>query len=185
MGRIFDPEKPNTIYIQPAPRRREVRYIEGIEEAGLIVDEKHAIAMYTARSVPNVGPQGPPGHGFDCVIASCSDEHSPLTVDLVVPKTTFRAPYAMDLTNGHVRISVTTAPVGGPLIVDLKMNGTSVFSTKVQIDAGATTSVGSSVPAVLSTLSVPDDAEFKPYVTAVGSSVAGTGLKIAVVGEKV
>ena len=186
MSKLYeDSEYPELVRLKPAASTRPVKSIESIEQAGLVIDHAHAIAMYTSRSVPNVGPQGPPGHGFDTIIASCSDEFTPLVIG--GPKTTFRAPYPLDMTNGYVRISLTTAPVGSALIVDLTMNGTTVFSTLVQIDETMKTSVGSTIPAVLSIAgnSVPDDAEFLVYITQVGSTTAGTGLKIAVTGEKV
>jgi hypothetical protein len=154
----------------------------------MVVDHAHAIAMYTSRSVPNVGPQGPPGHGFDTIIASCSDENTPIT--LGGPKTTFRAPYALDMTNGFVRASLTTAATGAQFIVDVHMNGVTMFSTPIYIDAGSRTSVGStpqsviSIPLITGLPIVPDDAEFLVYVTQVGSIAAGTGLKVAVTGEK-
>jgi hypothetical protein len=91
----------------------------------------------------------------------------------------------MDLSSGYVRISLTNAPIGLALIVDVTMNGTTLFSTLVQIDAGSLTSVGSSVPAVLAITSIPDDAEYLVYITQVGSSYAGSGLKVAVTGIKV
>ena len=188
---VYDPKTGGVIYLRPAPKSREVRYIEGIEEAGIIVDHSHAIAMYTARSAPNVGPQGPPGEDhnskYDTIIASCSDEYTPLTTG--GPKTTFRAPYAMDLgvvgSEGYVRCSLTTAPTGAPMIIDLLMNGVSLFSTQMYIDAGEKTSVTASIQSVLTITDIPDDAEFLPYVTQVGSSTAGTGLKVAVTGIKV
>jgi hypothetical protein len=162
--------------------------VESIERAGMIVDLKHSIAMYVSKSVPSVGPQGPPGenaHGFDTIIASASDEFTPITVG--GPKTHFRCPYPLDMTNGYVRISLTTAPLGSALIVDLHMNGVTMFSTQVRVDAGMKTSVGSAVPAVINIpgMLCPDDAEFQVYVTQVGSSFAGTGLKVAVTGQKV
>ena len=193
---VSDTKKPSAVYLRPAPKSREIRYIESIEEAAMIVDAKHAIAMYTSKSVPNQGPPGTPGTPgvdgvipdiLDTIIASASDELTPLTVDLVVAKTHFRAPYPFDMTNGYVRISLTTAPTGASLIVDVKMNGTSIFTTKVSCDIGEKTSVTSSIPAVLNIPGnlVPDDAEFTVFVTQVGSTVAGTGLKVAITGKKI
>lgn len=184
----LDTEYPEMVYLRPAPDTRPVKTIESIEQAGMVIDHAHAIAMYTSRSVPNVGPQGPPGHGFDTIIASCSDELTPIPVG--GPKTTFRAPYALDMTNGFVRASLTTAPDGAAMIIDITMNGVSMFSTPITIDAGSRTSVGStpqsviSIPLIGGLPIVPDDAEFLVYVTQVGSTFAGSGLKVAVTGEK-
>lgn len=185
---VYDPEKPEKVFFRPTAGTRPMRYLESIEKSGVITDLKHGIAMYTSRSVPNVGPQGPPGHGFDTIIASCSDEDTPIT--LGGPKTTFRAPYPLDMTNGFVRASLTNAPTGASMIIDITMNGVSMFSTPISIDAGSRTSVGSTpqsvidIPLVGGIPLVPDDAEFLVYVTQVGSTYAGSGLKVAVTGEK-
>jgi len=185
---IHNPDRPEIVYLQPAPPTRPIRYVESIEKAGLITDLKHAIAMYTTRSVPNVGPQGPPGNGFDTIIASCSDESTPLWVG--GPKTTFRCPYPLDMTSGYVRASLTNAPLGADMIIDITMNGTTMFSTPIHIEPGSRTSVGAgtqsviSIPLVGGLPIIPDDAEFLVYVTQVGSSYAGSGLKVAVTGEK-
>lgn len=119
---------------------------------------------------------------YDTIIASCSDEETPLATG--GPKTTFRAPYAMNLVVGYIRASLTNAPMGQDLIIDIKMNGSTMFSSLLTIDANNNTSVGSSSPAVLSITAVPDDAEFTVYVDQVGSSYAGSGLKVAITGIK-
>lgn len=184
----YDPEKPEKVFLRPDPGARPMRYLESIEKSGIISDVKHGIAMYTSRSIPNEGPQGPPGEDqnswFDTIIASASDEFTPITVG--GPKTTFRAPYPLDLTLGYVRISLTQAATGAPFIVQLTVNGLNLFTTPVQCDAGSRTSVGSIVPAVIdpARLLVPDDAEFLVYVNQVGTTFAGSGLKVAVTGIK-
>lgn len=177
------------VFLRPDEWHRPVNYIKSVEKSGLMVLPQQNLALMTCKTGPNqgpVGPQGPQGEDrnswFDTIIASASDEYSPLTIG--GPKTNFRAPYPLDLTDGYVRISLTTAPQGAALIVDLHMNDVSLFTTPVQIDDGMLTSVGSIVPAVLATTYVPDDAEFKVYVTQIGSVIAGTGLKVAVTGVK-
>lgn len=203
-----DDEYPEIVTLRPAPSTRPVRTVDAIEEAGLVLDQAHSIAMYTSRATPNVGPQGPTGptgptgpqgeqgpagadgvdgqdaNVFDTIIASCSDELTPLSVDAVNPKTTFRAPYPFNTANGYVRISVTQAPVGSVLTVQLKMNDTTVCT--LGIDSTSKTSVGGSNPGTLSVAgdSIPDDAEFTVFVTAVGSTFPGSGLKIALTAEK-
>jgi len=206
MTTVYDDKQISTVYLTPSPKTRPIRYIESIEKAGMIIDQKHAIAMYVSKSSSSQGIAGPPGAtgatgpagtpgtpgaaaepAFDTIICSCSDQETPLTVSLTNAKNTFRAPYPFDMTNGYVRINVALPPLSSPLIVDLKMNGTSVFTTKVQIDASQKTSVTSVVPAVYNFPGnlVPDDAEFTVFVTAIGSGYAGAGLKIAVTGQKV
>lgn len=186
---VSDERKPSLIHLVPTTKNRPIRYVGSIERPGMMVDLKHSIAMYVSKSVPSVGPQGPPGNGFDTIIASASDEFTPITVG--GPKTTFRAPYPLDMTNGFVRASLTNAPTGASMIVDLWMNGVSMFSTPIYIDPNSRTSVGAAIqsvidiPIVSGIPLVPDDAEFLVYVSQVGSVLAGTGLKVAVTGEKV
>lgn len=190
VDQIYDPERPGVVYLRPAPKSRPIRYIEGIEEAGLVVDQFHSIAMYTSRSVPSVGPQGPPGEDmnskYDTIIASASDEATPLSTG--GPKTTFRCPYPLDLgvvgSEGYIRASLTNAPLGADMIIDVTMNGASMFSTQLTIDDGKKTSVGSVSPEAYAITDIPDDAEFLVYITQVGSTYAGSGLKVALTGIK-
>lgn len=179
----------NMVYLRPDTPGIPVDYTRSVEKGGLITLPQRYLAMYTM----GLGPAGPPGADgvdqnswYDTIIASCSDEFSAIDVDLVTSKTTFRAPYPLDLTTGYVRASLTTAPTGAAMIIDVKMNGTSLFSSLLQIDDGSKTSVGSIAPAVINPLyyAVPDDAEFTVFVTQVGSTIAGTGLKVAVTGIK-
>lgn len=188
----------NVVFVQPNQKHTPVRYIDSLEESSMVVIPGEQLAIYTARGVPNTGPQGVPGppgadgvdqnSWFDTIIAAASDEVTPLTVG--GPKTHFRCPYPLVMNTpgypGYVRISASAAPEGAPLVVDVTMNGVSMFTSLPQIDAGTKTSVASFFPAVLAPAitTIPDDAEFLVYVTAVGSVVAGTGLKVAITGIK-
>ncbi len=112
------------------------------------------------------------------VSLALSDE----TTDLVVGQaSTYRVARALILSN--VTIQVNTAPTGSTLIVDVKKNGTTIFSTLVSIDASTTTSVGASTPPVISTPSISADDELTFFITQVGSSVPGKGLKINMIGN--
>ena len=116
---------------------------------------------------------------LDTIIASASDEDTPLVVDTKL--TTFRAPYPLTL--AYVRCSLTNPPTGTPLIVDVKATGVSIFSTPMYIDVGETTSVTASTQAVLSILNIVDDTEFTVDVLQAGGTASG--LKVAVTGTKV
>ncbi|MNS86167.1 hypothetical protein D3C72_1200620 [compost metagenome] len=109
-----------------------------------------------------------------------SDETSNLTVGNLI---TFRMPFAMTLTS--VRISVNTAPTISSIIVDAKESGVSIFSTLLSIDATEKTSVTAATPAVISDVNLADDAEITVSATQIGSGVAGAGLKIIFIGNKV
>lgn len=103
-----------------------------------------------------------------------SDETTALVAVPSVIK--FRAPRQFTLT--EVRASVSTAPTGADLVIDINKNGTTVLSTKLSIDDGQSTSTTATVPAVISDSSITDDAEITIDIDQVGSTVAGSGLKI-------
>ncbi|MGR3179850.1 MAG: hypothetical protein ACUZ8E_17560 [Candidatus Anammoxibacter sp.] len=95
---------------------------------------------------------------------------------------TFRMPYAFEISG--VRASVTTAPTGSVLTVDINETGTSILSTKLTIDATEKTSTTAATPAVISDSTLADDAEITIDIDAVGSTIAGTGIKIYLIGNR-
>ena len=109
---------------------------------------------------------------------AASDETTDLEVG--TDKAAFRVPTTMTLT--EVRASVTTAPTGSTIIVDINKNGATVLSTKLSIDAGEKTSETAAVPAVISVSALSDDDEITIDIDQIGSTIAGTGLKIWVIG---
>lgn len=111
---------------------------------------------------------------------ACSDETTALTTGTA--KVTFRMPYAMTVT--AVRANVNTAPTGANLIVDINEGGVSILSTKLSIDAGEKTSTTAATPAVISDSALADDAEITIDIDQVGSTVAGAGLKVTLIGTK-
>ncbi len=180
-----------TVFLRPQPAAIPTDYHRVVGKIGLLVMPQRNLAIYTCKAGPNQGPQGEQGNPgvdqnswYDCIIAAATDEYTPIPVSGALPKTTYRCPYALDLTSGYVRMSLTTAPTGAKFIVDVLMNGTTLFSTLISIDIDEKTSVTAVVPAVLSTTYIPDDAEFQVFVTQNGSVIAGTGLKATVTGIK-
>tara|TARA_R110002020_G_scaffold83767_4_gene208053 strand:+ start:907 stop:2265 length:1359 start_codon:yes stop_codon:yes gene_type:complete len=111
---------------------------------------------------------------------ACSDETTALTTGAA--KATFRMPHAMTLT--AVRASVTTAPVGSVLTVDINEGGSTILSTKITIDASEKTSTTAATPPVISDSALADDAEITVDIDTVGSSTAGAGLKIWLIGTR-
>lgn len=110
---------------------------------------------------------------------AASDETSDLTTG--TGKVTFRMPNALVLS--AVRASVTTAPTGSTIIVDINVNGTSIFTTNLlSIDAGEKTSVTAATAANITTTSLSSDDEISIDIDQVGSTVAGAGLKITLIG---
>jgi hypothetical protein len=110
----------------------------------------------------------------DIYVIACSTEATPLSTGTA--KVTFRMPTAGTLT--AVKATVTTAPVGSALIVDINEAGTSLLSTKLSIDDGEETSTTAATPAVISDSALADDAEITIDVDQVGSTTAGAGLKV-------
>jgi hypothetical protein len=112
--------------------------------------------------------------------AAVSDETTALTAGTA--KLTFRIPCAMTLTS--VRASVGTAPTGSTIIVDINENGTSILSTKLSIDATEKTSTTAAVPAVISDSALADDSEITIDIDQIGSTIAGAGLKVTLIGTR-
>jgi len=116
--------------------------------------------------------------GIESFTVACSDETTLLTTGTA--KATFRMPYAFTLT--AVRASVNTAPTGSVLTVDINEGGSTILSTKLTIDASEKTSTSAATAAVISDTALADDAEITIDIDGVGSTVAGKGLKIVLIG---
>lgn len=91
-------------------------------------------------------------------------------------------PYSMTLTG--VRANVTTAPTGSTLVVDINEAGTSVLSTKLSIDATELTSTTAATAAVISDSALADDAKITIDIDQIGSTIAGAGLKVILIGTR-
>ena len=118
----------------------------------------------------------------ESLIIACSDETTALTTGTA--KVTFRMPYAFTLSD--VRASVTTAPTGGTLLtVDVNEAGTTILSTKLTFDASEKTTTTAATPRVISDTALADDAEVTIDIDAVGSTIAGAGLKVYLIGTRV
>ena len=116
-------------------------------------------------------------------IVACSDESTALTTGTA--KVSFRMPYAFTLTAGAggVRASCNQAPTGAILTMDINEAGSTILSTKLTIAIGSTTSVGGTDP-VISDVNLADNALMTVDIDQIGSSNAGTGLKITLIGVK-
>jgi hypothetical protein len=88
------------------------------------------------------------------------------------------------ITLTSVRANVNTAPVGSTIIVDINEGGTSILSTKLSIDASEKTSATAAIPAVISDSALADDSEITIDIDQVGSTTAGKGLKIWLIGTR-
>lgn len=111
---------------------------------------------------------------------ACSDESTDLTTGTGV--VSYRMPYDFVVT--EVRASVNTAPVGATVTVDINADGTSILSTKLTIDASEKTSETAATAAVISDSTLGDDSEITIDIDQVGSSTAGKGLKVTLLGYR-
>lgn len=130
--------------------------------------------------VANAAAAGANIRPVESFIIACSDETTALTTGTA--KVTFRMPYAFTMTD--VRASVNTAPTGATLNVDINEAGVSILSTVITIDAGEKTSTTAATAAVISDASLADDAEVTIDIDQVGSTIAGKGLKVALIGHR-
>lgn len=143
--------------------------------------ETRVLAATLDANGQNITGMGPGSTGYPEVIAlAVSDETTDLTTGTA--KVTFRMPFAMTLSD--VRASVTTAPTGAALIVDINEGGTTILSTKLSIDAGEKTSTTAATPPVISDTALADDAEITIDIDQIGSTAAGAGLKIQLHGQR-
>jgi hypothetical protein len=122
------------------------------------------------------------GTGLETVIQiACSDLTSDLTTGTSVAY--FRMPFAMTLSD--VRASVLTAPTGATVTVDINESGSTILSTKLTIDASEKTSTTAATPVVISDSALADDAEITIDIDQVGSTIAGKGLIVTLIGNRV
>ena len=116
----------------------------------------------------------------EVICLSCSDETTNLTTGNA--KVTFHMPFAMTLT--AVKATVTTAPAGSTIIVDINEAGSTILSTKLSIDASEKTSSSAASAAVISDASLANDALMTNDIDQIGSGTAGTGLKVWLTGYR-
>jgi hypothetical protein len=150
-------------------------FIEVIEGFTAWVNDENVFIGYNGSAWALLG-----GTPTECIIIAVGDESTAATTGTA--KVTFRMPYAFTLTS--VKASVTTAPTGSTLVVDINEAGASILSTKLSIDASEKTSATAATPAVISDASLAADAEMTIDIDQVGSTVAGTGLKVTLIGHQ-
>ena len=115
----------------------------------------------------------------EAAIIACSDETTALTTGL---KRTFYLPYNVEI--DEVICDVVTAPTGQSLIVDVDISGTSILSTRPQIEAGEFSSL-TGTAAVIATAAHSKGAKVEIYADQVGSTIKGAGLKVSFVWRRV
>jgi len=105
------------------------------------------------------------------MIVALSDETSNITAGTA--KVTFRAPFAMTLTQ-IPRSSLATVSTSGLVTVDINENGTSILGlNKLSIDANEKTSTTAATPTTLTDASIANDAEITMDIDAAGTGARG------------
>jgi hypothetical protein len=131
----------------------------------------------TTPTTPSVSPN----EGvYQAILIPLGDEATDIVTE--EGRFTFRMPFAFNLTS--IKASVNIAPTGSPITIDINKEGTSILSTLLTIDAGDKTSVGATTPPVIVLTAFADDVEMSIDITTIGSGVAGTGLKVALIGTQ-
>lgn len=148
--------------------------LEDVDPSGKSTDD--VLTWDGANWVP-----APPVSPLEVLAIAISDESTALTTGTA--KVTFRMPYAFTLV-GLPRLSVTTAPTGAALVVDINEGGSSILSTKLSVDATEKTSTTAATPTVVSDASLADDAEITIDIDQVGSTIAGAGAKVYLIGRR-
>jgi hypothetical protein len=152
-------------------------FINIVEGMSFWISDENKLLVATSGSTFNEVTAGNP---TESIIIACSDESTAITTGTA--KVTFRMPYAFTLT--AVRASVTTAPTGSTILIDINEGGSTILSTKLMIDASERTSTTAATPAVISDSSLADDAEMTIDFDQVGSTIAGAGVKVYLIGAR-
>lgn len=119
---------------------------------------------------------------YESHLIELGDETTAITTGTA--KKTLRWPYKFELEHPEggigVRASLTTASSSGAVTVDINLDGVSIFSTLLTIDANEESSTSAAAPAVLSNAILEDDGELTFDIDGAGTGAAG--LKIWLIG---
>ena len=141
--------------------------------------------VLTADSAEALGLKWATAKPTESFIIAASDESTALTTGSA--KVSWRMPYAFTLKAGvnGLTASCNQAPTGAILTMDINESGTTIMNNvnKLQIAIGSTTSVGGVAP-VLTDVDLAYNALMTVDIDQIGSSNAGTGLKITLIGVR-
>lgn len=140
----------------------------------------YSFARKTATNTWEVGGGLVPLNPTESWSFALGDESTSLTASTSVAKLTWYTPYAITLTG--IKGMVTVAPTDATLIMDVHEAGTTIMATnKVDILTTALTDDGT---ATLSDTSLAADAKMEFFVDQIGSTIAGAGAKITLIGRR-
>lgn len=158
-----------------------IRIADGSDLTKVAMFDATAITTATTRTVTLPDANVDLGDvSKDYIIVALGDETTAVTTG--TGKVSMRMPHAFTLS--AVRLSAVTAPTGATLIVDINEGGTTVLSTKLSIDIGERTSTTAASAAVISDSALADDAEMTFDIDQIGSTIAGAGLKVILIGSR-
>ena len=149
-----------------------------ITESGVVPDYDFIAAKSVTDNHEGRLDQLESGTTLPCplpMIVPCSGDTETFNEGVLV---TFRMPGAVTFTD--VRASLTSAATSGTVEIDILVDGTSILSTLLTINATEKTSA-TATPAVISFSDIGDDAEVTIQVTNDADGL-GTGLKVALIG---
>lgn len=136
----------------------------------------------TVTETTTLNRQASVGLPVEFVIA-CSDENTAITTGLA--KGHMYAPYAFTITD--VIVTANAAPTGATVIVDVNEgagSGTTIFSTRPSIDVSEFDSRDGVAQRVFSDTVIADKARVTVDFDQVGSTIAGTGIQVMILGYR-
>lgn len=176
---VFPTSGRDLFWDQSTARYKPVKPGDSAPDASFILRIHSTGATTAVASVP-VASQGSLIFRQDAIQLRVGDESSALSTGTRLY--TMRMPYNMKV--AQVRASLGTAPAGSAVIVDINKGASSILSTKLHVSAGQLSSVSSTPAAVMSDQMLPSDAEVSIDIDQVGSSTAGAGLKVWLIGSR-
>jgi hypothetical protein len=121
----------------------------------------------------------------EAIIIACSDETTAgIVLSSSVPKVTFRMPYAFTMTSIKASLNAAQATGATLFTVDVRKNGTSIFSTQMTFDNTELTTLTAVTPAVLTTspMTFADDDIVTIFAQNNTAGNVAAGLKVTMIG---
>lgn len=116
-------------------------------------------------------------YGTETLVLRLSDTTSSVYVDATNPVNSFT--FNSSYTLSSIILDARIAPTGSILRYDVKKNGTSIFTTKISIDAGEYSSTTASTPYVLTgTISFVAGDTITVFCNLIGSTLTGSDIKM-------
>ncbi len=180
----FTGETANNIFSAQVTELVAGKMVIGGADGSVIVDdaagESVTIAKWESRRTTAADIAASVTQAVQCIPIAVSDESTALTTGAA--KVTFHMPFAFNLTG--ISAGVTVAPTGADLIVDVNEGGASIMATnKLRIDAGEESTHTAATPPTLTDTVLAAGSKITIDVDQIGSTIAGAGLKVYLLGR--